>query len=71
MHTFTQAVTFTPLSRGRYRCNQNGQVLTQKEILGFVHSLLKTGSAPVTTIGTGPPKKKAKTDHVSKYQNKK
>ena len=43
MHTFTKRVTFTPLSRGRYRCNQTGKVMTQGMILSHVSSILAGG----------------------------
>jgi hypothetical protein len=40
MNTNGKRLTFTPLARGRYRCNQTQEVLTQKQILGYVMGLL-------------------------------
>lgn len=72
MHSFTKSLTFTPLSRGRYRCNQTGQILTQRQILSFVYTTFRGGQAPVMKVSAGgkPPKKAAKR-HASKYRSKK
>ena len=75
MHTFTKQVTFTPLSKGKYRCNQTGRVMTQKEILSHVSSFLATGRD--TAIGVTPaqktrtaPKRAKGEKHPSKYRTK-
>jgi hypothetical protein len=73
MHTFTKRFTFAPLSKGRYRCNQTGAILTQKQILNYVYVYLKTGQAPVLKVSSGPknsPPKKAQTNHPSKHRSK-
>lgn len=72
MHSYTKSLTFSPLSKGRYRCNQNGQILTQAQILNYVYSYLRSGQAPVLRVaGDQKPPKKAKKQHSSKYRNKK
>jgi len=73
MHTFTKRVTFTPLSKGHYRCNQTGKVMTQREILSHVSSILAgAGSA---AIGVSPkqqpsstPKRAKGEKHPSKHR---
>lgn len=71
MHSYTKSLTFTPLSKGRYRCNQTGQILTQKQILAYVYGYLRSGQAPVMKVSAGskPPKKAAK-QHASKYRSR-
>ena len=54
MHTFTGRVTFTPLSRGRYRCNQTGKVVTRKQILAQVSEYLASGRD--AAIGVSQPR---------------
>jgi hypothetical protein len=74
MHTFTKRVTFTPLSKGKYRCNQTGRVLTQREILSCVSGVLAGHEhAIIGRKGPNAPPKKAKgsdTAHPSKYRAK-
>jgi hypothetical protein len=72
MHTFTKSLTFTPLSKGRYRCNQSGQILTQKQIIGYVYGSLNSVAAKILKIGHGSskPPKKAQKPHPSKYASK-
>jgi hypothetical protein len=73
MHSYTKRVTFTPLSRGRYRCNQTGQTLTQKEILGHVNSMLKGNDHVVVgrqEHAKPQREKKGEITHPSKYRAK-
>jgi len=52
MHT----MTFKPLSGGRYKCNQTGVIMTQKQILSYMNSILsQRGSA---AINATPPRSK-------------
>jgi hypothetical protein len=71
MHSYEKKVTFTPLSRGRYRCNQTGQILTKAQILSYVYQYFTQGSAPIITkIQHQSPKKKTVSDHPSTYRSK-
>lgn len=71
MHSYDKKVTFTPLSRGRYRCNQTGQILTKAQILSYVYQYLTEGRAPnVLKVQHQPPKKKEVSNHPSKYRKK-
>lgn len=73
-HTTVKRVTFHPLSGGRYRCNQTGKVVTQREILSYINQVL--GGNTTVAIGRetqSPPKKKTNgsSSHPSKYRAKK
>jgi len=75
MHTYIKRVTFKPLSGGRYRCNQTGRVLTQKEILSHVSSILAGGKDVAVGVspiqkGTASPKRSKGEKHASKYRAK-
>lgn len=72
MHTFTKKVTFAPLSRGRYRCNQTGQVMTRKQILAYVSDIVAGGSGTtvIAQAKGAPPKKSGGQKHPSKYRTK-
>ena len=61
-------VTFKPLSGGRYRCNQTGMVMTQRQILSYVNGLMH-GNDHVS-VGYQPPQKNKKTKHRSQYRRK-
>ena len=61
--------TFKPLSRGRYRCNQTGQILTQKQILKNVYEQFSNQSASIKVGATGPAKKRPQ-NRSSKYRAK-
>lgn len=73
MHTFNKAITFTPLSRGRYRRNQTGQILTKAQILFYTYQCLTQGDGTPVKIHLQPPpqkKKKPVSTHASKYKKK-
>ncbi len=73
MHTYTKRVTFTPLKKGRYRCNQTGETLTQREILAYVSRFIGGGGGIIgrSNQKSSPPKKKAGgTSHPSGYRAK-
>jgi len=70
MHSYTKSLTFTPLSRGRYRCNQTGQILTQRQILSFVYATFRGEQAPVMKVSAGKPPKKVFKKRSSRYANK-
>ncbi|MFZ2253283.1 MAG: hypothetical protein WAW13_03905 [Minisyncoccia bacterium] len=70
-----KTLTFKPLSGGRYRCNQTGELKTQRQILAYVNSFLSNGSVAVgvasgNTHKGQPPKKKKDAAHSSKYRAK-
>ena len=73
MDTLTKELTFKPLSRNRYRCNQTGQVMTQSQILSYVHDILNGGNGNIVVnhSANSPTKKKPGTKHPSKYRSKK
>ncbi len=72
MHTYVKKVTFKPLSRGRYRCNQTGRILTKTQILSYVYQYLTQGDVAPAAIGVSnrPAKKQATSAHPSKYRSK-
>ena len=51
MHTFTEDPTFHSLKKGRYRCNQTGQVITQKEISSYLSRYLANDGIVVVRRG--------------------
>lgn len=61
--------TFKPLSRGRYKCNQTGQILTQRQILRNVYEQF-TGESPNMKVGASGPSKKPSQNRASKYRSK-
>ncbi len=67
-------LTFKPLSRGRYRCNQTGTIMTQRQILAYVSGFLATGHevkiAPTHSPSPNAPAEEKKQDHPSKYRTK-
>lgn len=74
MHTMLKQVTFKPLSKGRYRCNQTGKQVTQRDILSYMNQVL--GGNVTVAVGRdtqSSPKKKTGTGsaHPSKYRAKK
>lgn len=79
MHTFVKKVTFTPLAGGMYRCNQNGRVMTKKQIPSFVSEFLagisSRGNGAILRISGAKPNERQRntppTTHVSEYRNKK
>lgn len=65
-------LTFKPLSRNRYKCNQTGQILTKSQILSYILQCFNTGV--VTRIRPSNPnpatKQKESKKHASKYRSK-
>jgi hypothetical protein len=61
--------TFKPLSRGRYKCNQTGQVLTQRQILNGLYEQF-TGQKASIKVGASGPAKKSPKKRSSKYATK-
>jgi hypothetical protein len=65
-------LTFKPLSRNRYRCNQTGQILTKSEILSYVLQCFNIGVT--TRIKSAPnvssQKPNRSNTHASKYRQK-
>jgi len=72
MHTFTKAITFAPLSNGRYRCNQTGRIVTQAQILSYVYQYITQGNSDPTPLRVSPssPRKNTSSNRASKYRSK-
>lgn len=76
MSLIEMEVTFKPLSRGRYRCNQTGAVITKSMIPAYTNALLaqgkKAAEALVIQVHHNPPSKphEHSHEHHSKYRNK-
>ena len=72
MHSLDKKVTFKPLSRGRYRCNQTGQIVTKAQILSYVYQYLTQGEvAPLSVkVTRQSSKKQSVSTHPSKYRSK-
>jgi hypothetical protein len=68
-----QTASFTPLSGGRYRCNQTGDIVSKKQLDSYRSAFEKNSPAAASQVLTAAkhkPLPKEYGGHKSRYRNK-